>query len=123
MNNKGSYNLGFPQNAAKIVNKNGGSIMNATATIVQKLSRVALVFAVCLLTLTPALALTNANHAMSADNTSKGAFAPSAEFKSCWIDYNVSDGGRKGMRIHVNFEVTGLKVVDSKIVARVQNEE
>lgn len=39
-----------------------------------------------------------------------------------WVDYNVTEGGRKGMRIHVNFEVTGLKGVDSKLVARVQKE-
>lgn len=123
MNNNGSYNLGFPQNATAIVNKNGGSIMNTTKTIMQTLSRVALVFAVCLLTLTPVLALTNANHELSADNSSKRSFAPSAVFKSCWIDYDVTEGGRKGMRIHVNFEVTGLKGVDSKVVARVQNED
>jgi hypothetical protein len=39
-----------------------------------------------------------------------------------WIDYNVTEDGRRGMRIHVNFEVTGLKGVDSKLSARVQKE-
>jgi hypothetical protein len=39
-----------------------------------------------------------------------------------WVDYNVTEEGRRGMRIHVNFEVTGLKDVDSKLVARVQKE-
>ena len=123
MNNNGSYNLGFPQNATEIVNNIGGSIMNTTKTIMQTLSRVALVFAVCLLTLTPAFALTNANHEAAPNDSSVTSFSPSAVFKSCWIDYNVTESGRRGMRIHVNFEVTGLKGVDSKIVARVQNEE
>ncbi|HEY8563712.1 MAG TPA: hypothetical protein VIL74_25260 [Pyrinomonadaceae bacterium] len=89
----------------------------------QKLNRLALVFAVGLLTLTPALALSNKNHVFRANNSSKKSFAPSAVFKSCWIDYNVTDGGRKGMRIHVNFEVTGLKGVDAKLVARVQTDD
>ncbi len=123
MNNNGSYKPGFPQNATNIVNKIGGSIMNATKSIVQKLNRLALVFAVCLLTLTPALALTNETHVLSADNSPENSFDASAVFKSCWIDYNVNEGGRKGMRIHVKFEVSGLKGVDSKLVARVQTDD
>src|SRR5215213_158022 len=121
--NNCSYNLSFPQNATNIVNQNGGSLMNASKSIMQKLNRIALVLAVCLLTLTPAFALTNENHVLPADNSTAGSFSPSAAFKSCWIDYNVTEGGRKGMRIHVNFEVTGLKGVDSKLVARVQTED
>ena len=89
----------------------------------QKFNRVALVLAVCLLTLTPAFALTNESHILSAGNSLKNSFSPSAVFKRCWIDYNVTESGRKGMRIHVNFEVTGLKGVDSKLVARVQTED
>jgi hypothetical protein len=123
MNNNGSYNLSFPQNATNIVNQNGGSIMNVSKSIMQKLNRVAFVLAVCLLTLAPAFALTNESHALSADNSMSNSFSPSAVFKSCWIDYNVNEGGRKGMRIHVNFEVTGLKGVDAKLVARVQTED
>ncbi|HEY0460736.1 MAG TPA: hypothetical protein VGC97_16480 [Pyrinomonadaceae bacterium] len=40
-----------------------------------------------------------------------------------WIDYNVTDGGRRGMRVHVNFEVTGLKDTDAMVLARVQKED
>lgn len=46
----------------------------------------------------------------------------SAKVNRIWVDYNVTESGRKGMRIHVNFEVTGLQGVDSKLVARVQKE-
>src|SRR6185369_2214342 len=86
-------------------------------------NRTALAFAVCLFTLTSAFSLTNANHSLSAESSMNGTFNPSAVFKSTWIDYNVSEDGRKGMRIHVNFEVTGLKGVDSKLVARVQTDD
>ena len=40
-----------------------------------------------------------------------------------WIDYNVTEGGRRGMRVHVNFEVTGLKDTDAMVIARVQKED
>lgn len=39
-----------------------------------------------------------------------------------WVDYNVTQGGKRGMLVHVNFEVTGLQGIDSKLVARVQKE-
>jgi hypothetical protein len=45
-----------------------------------------------------------------------------AKVNRIWIDYNVTEGGKRGMRIHVNFEVTGLKGVESKLSARVQRE-
>lgn len=40
-----------------------------------------------------------------------------------WIDYNVTEGGVRGMRIHVNFEVTGLKGVPTELAVRVQGED
>jgi hypothetical protein len=46
----------------------------------------------------------------------------SAKVNRIWVDYNVTEGGKRGMRIHVNFEVTGLKGVESRLVARVQRE-
>jgi len=97
--------------------------MNVSKTIMQNFNRAALALAVCLITLTSAFALTNANHNLSTNNSAINSYDPTAEFKSCWIDYNVTEGGRKGMRIHVNFEVTGLKGVDSKLVARVQKDD
>ena len=122
MNNNGSYNLVFPKTRTIIV-KNGGSLMNAVKSIKQNLSRAALVSAVFLLTLTPAFALTNAGHNVSANNLTANVFKPSAVFNSCWIDYDVTQDGQKGMRIHVNFEVTGLKGIDAKIVSRVQKDD
>jgi Flp pilus assembly protein TadD len=36
----------------------------------------------------------------------------SAAFNKMWIDYDVTEKGQKGMRIHVNFNVNGMKGVD-----------
>ena len=43
-----------------------------------------------------------------------------AKVTRTWVDYNVTENGKKGMRLHVNCEVTGLKGIDSMISARVQ---
>jgi len=37
----------------------------------------------------------------------------SATFDKLWVDYDVTENGRKGMRIHVKFSVSKLKNVDS----------
>jgi hypothetical protein len=62
-----------------------------------------------------------AYEAFTYDNAADDA-ETNAVIKKVWVDYNVSEDRRKGMRIHVNFEVTGLKGVDSKLVVRVQKE-
>jgi hypothetical protein len=54
------------------------------------------------------------------DTVERNSSAVTSKVTRVWIDYNVTEGGRRGMRIHVNFEVTGLKGVDSKLLARVQ---
>ena len=93
--------------------------MNTSKTIMKNLTRTALALAVCFLTLTATFASTN--HNLSPETSTNNLYNPTGVFKSCWIDYNITEGGRRGMRIHVNFEVTGLKGVDAKLVARVQN--
>ena len=50
------------------------------------------------------------------------ADAVSAKVNDVWVDYDVTEGGKRGMRVHVNFEVTGLKGIDSKLTARVMRE-
>lgn len=37
----------------------------------------------------------------------------SAKLKRMWIEYNVTEGAEKGMRIHVNYSVHGMKGVPS----------
>ncbi|MBK7706189.1 MAG: hypothetical protein IPN69_20965 [Acidobacteria bacterium] len=43
----------------------------------------------------------------------------SATVNRVWIDYNVTQGGKRGMLIHVSFEVTGLQGIDSALAVRV----
>jgi hypothetical protein len=58
----------------------------------------------------PATRSTGAAHERSV-NTSPNA--PKAAFKKIWVDYNVTQEGQKGMRIHTNFSLTNMKDVDS----------
>lgn len=67
----------------------------------------------CLLTLTSASAITNENHDLSLNNTTKESFKPSARFDRIWVDYDVTEGGDEGMRIHVQFTAYGMKNLDS----------
>jgi len=41
--------------------------------------------------------------------------AASAAFEKIWVDYNVKEKGRLGMRIHVKFSVYNMKDVDSQL--------
>lgn len=38
-----------------------------------------------------------------------------AEFEKIWVDYNVKENGRLGMRVHVKFSVFNMKDVDSNL--------
>jgi hypothetical protein len=40
-----------------------------------------------------------------------------------WIDYNVTQNGRLGMRVHVDFEVSGLKGSDIMLAVRIFGED
>jgi hypothetical protein len=42
-----------------------------------------------------------------------GAPAATATFEDLWVDYDVTENGRRGMRIHVKFRVLNMKNVDS----------
>lgn len=44
----------------------------------------------------------------------------SADLKRVWVDYNITQGGVRGMRVHVNFDVTGLQGIDSRLVFRIR---
>jgi hypothetical protein len=41
------------------------------------------------------------------------AVRPSAKFEKIWVDYNITENGVKGMRIHTKFTVYGMKNVAS----------
>ena len=47
----------------------------------------------------------------------------SATLKRVWVDYGVTENGVKGMRVHLNLEVKGLKGIDSEVAVRVQKKD
>ncbi len=49
--------------------------------------------------------------------------APSATFQKIWIDYDVKENGRNGMRIHTAFKVYGMKGVSSYLAVNFQDRE
>lgn len=49
--------------------------------------------------------------------------APSATFQKIWVDYDVKDAGRNGMRIHTAFKVYGMKGVSSYLAINFQDRE
>jgi hypothetical protein len=46
----------------------------------------------------------------------KDSDKPRTEFEKIWVDYNVRENGRLGMRIHAKFSVYNMKGVDSEMV-------
>ena len=53
--------------------------------------------------------------AVKAENKSSST-QPDAVFERIWIDYNITEGGVKGMRIHVKFQAHGLKDTNCNLV-------
>lgn len=45
--------------------------------------------------------------------TPKPGLTASADFNRIWVDYDVTENKKKGMQIHTNFTVHGMKDVDS----------
>ena len=43
------------------------------------------------------------------------AFGPRATFDSLWVDYNITEDGQKGMRIHLNFSAYEMKNMDAYV--------
>jgi hypothetical protein len=69
------------------------------------------------------LAIISLNTALSAQSTTqscKSATKPCAEFERIWVDYDVTDGDVKGMRIHTKLSVYRMKGVDSAIAVSFQ---
>jgi hypothetical protein len=52
--------------------------------------------------------------------TSTGA---SATFQRIWVDYDVTEGGKRGMRIHTAFKVFGMKGISSYLQIKFQKSD
>ena len=48
---------------------------------------------------------------------------PSATFQRIWVDYEVTEAGRKGMRIHTAFKVLGMKSVPAYLQIKFQKRD
>jgi hypothetical protein len=48
-------------------------------------------------------------------NTSTNSGSITASFDSVWIDYNITEKGTLGMRIHTKFSVTNMKGIDGSL--------
>ncbi len=55
--------------------------------------------------------------------TVKSTVSGKAKFDKIWVDYNITEDGEKGMRIHVKFEVTGMEGVDSYLLVYFQKKD
>jgi hypothetical protein len=55
--------------------------------------------------------------------TSNNNFAPYATFQRLWIDYNVTQGGQKGMRIHTAFKAYNMKGIPSYLALYFQERD
>ena len=53
----------------------------------------------------------------------KNSGSISATLQKVWIDYDVTENGVKGMRIHLKVQVKGLKGIDSEFAVRVQKKD
>lgn len=65
--------------------------------------------------------LATATAAIAQSNVRKSA--PSASFERIWIDYDVMQEGRKGMLIHTDFKVFGMRNVDSYLAIYFQTRD
>ena len=48
---------------------------------------------------------------------------PIVEFDKTWVDYNVTENNRKGMRVHTKFTLRNLKDVPLKMAVRIQKSD
>ncbi len=48
---------------------------------------------------------------------------PSATFSRAWVDYDVREGGVKGMRVHVKFSTSDMKDTDGKLAVFIQKRD
>ncbi len=73
-------------------------------------------------------ALINAVRSKTASNTEPTRVTnpnapPIVEFDTAWVDYNVTEGGETGMRIHTKFTLRNLKDIPLELTVRIQKED
>lgn len=69
------------------------------------------------------LALVFSAALVNAQPASKTVSGPNATFQRTWVDYDVTDNGKRGMRIHTAFKVYGMKGVGSYLQIKFQKRD
>jgi hypothetical protein len=59
----------------------------------------------------------------AANSSAVTAIAPGVSFGRIWVDYDVTQGGETGMRIHVNFTVTDMKNIPGYLAIYFQTKD
>lgn len=92
---------------------------------VKKANRVVITVLFCLFALSTIKALTKENHILllNKQSANKNLVEPSARFDRIWVDYDVTEDGQKGMRIHVQFTIYGMKDRDSYLAVYFENDK
>jgi hypothetical protein len=79
---------------------------------------------VLLTTAAAAKTLVHPGHETDSNPTAKNFLVePSASFERLWIDYDITQGGIKGMRIHVKFKVYDMKGIDGYLAVYFQQKD
>ncbi|HEY0426365.1 MAG TPA: hypothetical protein VGC76_01040 [Pyrinomonadaceae bacterium] len=64
-----------------------------------------------------------ANESGDVPSASTNILKPSATFQKIWLDYDITEGGVKGMRIHVQFKVYDMKGVPGYLAIYFQDSD
>lgn len=64
-----------------------------------------------------------ANESSNPVNGGQTLVGPTATFQRMWIDYNITEGGVKGMRIHADFTVSDMKGVEGYLALYFQQRD
>jgi hypothetical protein len=116
------------ENKLSIICKNKGAKMNLAVNfwqIVKKANQNFLPALLSLVLLTTAVAANTSVHAANESGSilTSGTVAPSATFERIWVDYDITQGGVKGMRIHVKFKVMGMKGIPGYLAVYFQTKD
>lgn len=123
MNNNASISSTFDITASR-----GGALPETAHVNTRKSPHssffVAFLYAILItLTISPVAGLANHRDSSARTDALPRSFEPEVVVNKSWIEYNVTEKGRKGMRVHVDLEITGLKGIDVKLVTRVTDSD
>src|SRR5690242_3315059 len=79
--------------------------LQTESSIVRGISVLLMVILIYGLAILPSSANQPVNAATTTIATKAAPFAPTARFEDGWVEHNITQNGRKGMRVHTRFKV------------------